>query len=241
MKDKYFFKLFINNEQLDYLRSDPLLFAVLIECARRARRVKDTSPEGLEQKEFFLSRTEFAKFGLRASQQGLIDRRMKELVKLGYIQDTYKRIGKGIGNERSKVWLFNSNNTIMPLFESDIKIDSGSDVIEAQNNLGASSKVDRKEKREDEKERLCFSSLTPCDDDCILEIAMTRLAYKKDVKAIRIELQEDIKKFPNKYKTFHESLSRRVRYKLVKSYIHFAYADYRVKLDREYRKSNRHK
>ncbi len=139
-----FFKLFNNAEYLDRLVSEPLLLAVLIECARRARRRKDISPDGLEQGEFFLSRTEYKKFGLKATQQGKIERRLHVLAKWNLIKKTDKRISNETGKDKSIVWGFLANKIIMPLFQIDIAVDNEIDKEQAIDRQTSVSKEDKR-------------------------------------------------------------------------------------------------
>lgn len=81
-----------HNELFQKLFKDGLLWRLFTLIAFRARRVLKPSPEGLEQFEFVLSETEFAKFGLKESQRGQIRRKILKLSRFGLISKTEKKI-----------------------------------------------------------------------------------------------------------------------------------------------------
>lgn len=110
VSNKPFRKLFADehNELFRYLVKDPLLLTIFILCSIRARWNTEPSPEGLAQQEFWLSQTEYEKFGLKKSQHGQIDRKLQILIKLRLITKT----GRRIGNDGASVYRFLPNKII---------------------------------------------------------------------------------------------------------------------------------
>lgn len=97
-----------HNELFQRLLKDPLLLAVYILCAIRARRVKEISPDGLAQFEFWLAQTEYAKFGLKPSQHSAIARKLQILINLKLISKS----GKRLSNDGASVYRFISGEII---------------------------------------------------------------------------------------------------------------------------------
>lgn len=81
---KPFRKIYVdeNNELFQELIKDPLLWTLFTLCTMKARRTIELSPRGLCQNEFWLSETEYSKFGLKNTQKGQIPRKLKILMSL---------------------------------------------------------------------------------------------------------------------------------------------------------------
>lgn len=107
-----------HNELFRYLIQNPLLWSIFTVCAIRARWKDEPSPEGLHQGEFWLSSTEYWKFGLNESQHGQISRKLLKLCRLHLIVKT----GRKIGSDGAMVYRFTSNTLI------DINIETGSEI-----------------------------------------------------------------------------------------------------------------
>lgn len=103
-----------SNELYSDLIKKPLLWVIYCECARRARRSSSISSNGLKQGEFWLSKTEYKKFGLKETQADQITRSLNKLISLGIIEKTTFQTG----SEHSSVYRLISTQILDPNFET---------------------------------------------------------------------------------------------------------------------------
>ncbi len=101
---KYFTKFTTDehNELMKYLISNGLSLQVLLVATCRASRKKNQIMD-LEENEFYLSETEFKKFGLKKTQKGKLARTIKSLVDLKIFQ----KIGSKTGSKNAIVYSLN--------------------------------------------------------------------------------------------------------------------------------------
>lgn len=81
------------NKHFVDVRKNPLYVKLLITISIRARRSNDTSLDGLEQGEFFLSEMEYTKFWLVKAQKWQINRAIKKFIQAKFIRKVVSKIG----------------------------------------------------------------------------------------------------------------------------------------------------
>jgi len=96
---KFFIKVNADtqNKLSKYLCENPLLYVIVHEAAKRARKT-DGVGDDLKKDEFYFSQTEYKRFGLRKSQHGILARAIKKAVEL----KIFEKIGNQIGNKKRK-------------------------------------------------------------------------------------------------------------------------------------------
>jgi hypothetical protein len=111
------------NKYRNKLLPDPLLWAIFTECVDRAWYSENTNPDtGLSQGEFFLSKQEYKKFGLKETQSNKISRKLDGLRKLWFLT----KVNNKKGNNNASVYRLLPNDLLIPtrMVGNKSKIDS---------------------------------------------------------------------------------------------------------------------
>jgi hypothetical protein len=135
------------NETMDYLLKNPLLFAVLFDCSRRARRIKEACRiTKLEQGEFFISETETEKFGLKKTQSGILRRCIQNLLSLKIVE----KIENKTGNKNCSVYRLIDLSSFMPYFENE---EQNREQIENKQRTDREQIETKEERKKEKKEK----------------------------------------------------------------------------------------
>lgn len=94
-----FTKVMVNKyrSQEIHLWKNPFHVRLLLEISIRARRAKERSIDSLEQGEFYLSETEYAKFDLKSTEKWQIARAIKKFIEADFIEKVEWKIGSKWG------------------------------------------------------------------------------------------------------------------------------------------------
>ena len=144
---KYFTKITQDeyDERILWFLKNPLRFAVYYLCYTRARRTNsEIKTNNLKINEFYLSRCEYEKFGLKENQAGQIIRVISDLIKNNFI----KKVDNKIGNKNCYVYSFIPNNIVNWIYKTDNKTDNKqtTDRQQTDTNIDSiDSKIDKKD------------------------------------------------------------------------------------------------
>ena len=141
----YFIKVSsdINDPTYKHLLQDPLLLAVYIDCTMRARK-SNNETLGFLEGEFVISQTEYKKFGLKKTHQGILHHRIKALLILGLVEKT----GKETDNAHATVYRIVEGRLV------SWKRETGSEQVQTKN-------VESVEKEREEENKLSPPSAEP--------------------------------------------------------------------------------